>query len=310
LNKMVDSEIKAYIFGIILASDISKNSISIDIKNRKFFKLISKELLNFLPIKIEKSKKYINLIFQSKELLKVVSKFEINKIEPSLINHLVRGIVDKSGKISFVKVKFSSRESILNQIEEFYSIPAKRKRDTLTYKSELALDFLSKLYDSADIYLNKNYKKYMELSNFVSSKVEFKYTKLSNEAIAPFKSRASDSGYDLTLLKKAKTIGEVELYSTGIKVEPSYGYYFDLVPRSSIIKSGYILANSIGIIDRTYRGEIFVPLIKIDKNAKDLELPNRVVQLIPRSIIHTNFKESNELNETERCSKGFGSSGK
>ena len=138
--------------------------------------------------------------------------------------------------------------------------------------------------------------------------IHFKKTRC--DAVAPFKKIKSDSGYDLTVLQRIKTIGNVELYDTGIAVKPPSGYYFDLVPRSSIIKSGYILANSVGIIDADYRGSIKVPLIKIDDTKPNLETPIRLVQLIPRKIEHFEVLEVQELDDTVRGSNGFGSSGK
>lgn len=137
-----------------------------------------------------------------------------------------------------------------------------------------------------------------------------KCLKTRDDAVLPNKSNVNDSGFDLTLLKKYKDIGKVTLYHTGIKVRPPYGFYFDLVPRSSIIKSGYILANSVGIIDQEYRGEIFVPLIKIDPDAADLELPCRLVQLIPRKFYNMNVEEVSTLDITVRNEGGFGSTGK
>jgi dUTP pyrophosphatase len=135
----------------------------------------------------------------------------------------------------------------------------------------------------------------------------FKFSKSLKEAVPPSKTRASDSGYDLVILKKIKTVGEVEFYDTGIKIRPIFGYYFNLVPRSSITKTGYMLANSIGIIDRTYHGSVIVPLIKIDKNSPDIQLPAKIVQIIPASIIHVEFNEVNTFEETQRAEGGFGS---
>lgn len=136
------------------------------------------------------------------------------------------------------------------------------------------------------------------------------YSKDSKEAVTPSKSNPSDSGYDLTLIRKKKNYGKVELYDTGIKIQPPQGYYFDMVPRSSIMKSGYILANSVGIIDQSYRGNIMVPLIKIDDKQPDLVLPCRLIQLIPRKFIHFDMIEvdESELTKTIRGTGGFGSS--
>jgi dUTP pyrophosphatase len=129
-------------------------------------------------------------------------------------------------------------------------------------------------------------------------------------AVAPSKRAASDSGFDLTLIDRWKTHGAIEFFRTGIRVQPAFGWYFDLVPRSSISKSGYMLANSVGIIDRGYTGEIFVPLVKVDPNAPDLELPNRLVQIIPRQIIAAELVEVTEFEDTVRGDGAFGSSGK
>lgn len=135
----------------------------------------------------------------------------------------------------------------------------------------------------------------------------FRYTLIDSSAIPPTRARHSDSGYDVTVISKAKTFGNVTLYGTGIKVQPPNGFYFDLVPRSSIIKSGYIQANSVGIIDQSYTGEIMVPLIKIDPDAPDLELPAKIAQLVPRRWHGlTPVKRETEL-KTMRGDGGFGS---
>ena len=129
------------------------------------------------------------------------------------------------------------------------------------------------------------------------------------EAVPPRKQHASDSGFDLTLIAEGHRHSMVQFYRTGIKVQPAYGWYFDLVPRSSILKTGYMLANSIGVIDRTYVGEVLVPLIKVDPAAPILVLPARVVQMIPRPIVHVELHEVSSLDDSKRGSGGFGSTG-
>ena len=135
----------------------------------------------------------------------------------------------------------------------------------------------------------------------------FRYTLTNSSAITPTRARHSDSGYDVTVISKVKTFGKVTLYGTGIKVQPPNGFYFDLVPRSSIIKSGYIQANSVGIIDQSYTGEIMVPLIKIDPDAPDLELPAKIAQLVPRRWHGLRPVEDESEMETMRGDGGFGS---
>ena len=138
----------------------------------------------------------------------------------------------------------------------------------------------------------------------------FQYVLFRDGAVAPTKNNDSDSGFDVTLLGVEKNVNKnVILCRTGLKVKPPEGYYFDLVPRSSIIKTGYMLANNIGIIDADYRGEILVPLIKVDDTMNDIEFPIRLAQLVPRKIHEMNGVEVSNLDKTERSDKGFGSSG-
>lgn len=135
-------------------------------------------------------------------------------------------------------------------------------------------------------------------------------TKLSEKAVMPFKARASDAGYDLTAISLRNQEDEVFYFGTGIAVQPPFGYYMDVVPRSSIAKSGYALANSVGIIDPTYSGEIVIALRRVVPDATPIDLPSRIAQMIPRQIIHLDLIEAKEASATVRGSGGFGSSGK
>ncbi len=133
--------------------------------------------------------------------------------------------------------------------------------------------------------------------------------KIEPNAVIPYKARVSDSGYDLTLIAERKKMGSVRLLGTGLIVQPPDGYYFDVVARSSIIKTGHMIANNVGVIDRAYRGELMVPVIKVDPNAPELELPIRLAQLIPRPIAHFSVEVVSNLTYTARGSGGFGSTG-
>lgn len=143
----------------------------------------------------------------------------------------------------------------------------------------------------------------------VSGHVFCKIKLTESNSVIPFKPRESDVGYDLTLIKKHKELSKVcTLYDTGVQVEVPHGYYCEVVPRSSIIKTGHMMANSIGIIDRSYRGNIYIAIMKIDPDAMELELPFRGFQLILRPQVHGVFVQS-DVNDTYRGNDGFGSSG-
>jgi dUTP pyrophosphatase len=183
-----------------------------------------------------------------------------------------------------------------------------------------ALDLLGNLYEHApegdfDV---RNFSLYYAWCRFYvsvfphnSNGDHFQWCKTREDAVAPSKARVSDSGFDLTIIDVVKSFhNKTTLYTTGIKVKPSFGWYLDVVPRSSIIKTGYMLANNVGIIDRAYTGEIMIALIKVDESAPDLELPCRIAQMIPRRIAHVNFEQVDDIEQTLRNEGGFGSTGK
>ena len=130
---------------------------------------------------------------------------------------------------------------------------------------------------------------------------------LEENAVLPSKVHETDTGYDVTLIRHIKYENGVDFYSTGIRVAPPEGFYFELVPRSSLSKLNYSLANSIGIIDFTYRGEIIVALRKMNDSVPDLELPCRCCQLILRKRYSTQFEVVQTLDDTVRGDGGFGS---
>lgn len=134
--------------------------------------------------------------------------------------------------------------------------------------------------------------------------------KTRSDAILPSKAHPSDSGFDLTLLEKAKDLSDgVALYHTGIKATiAEAGWDLKIYPRSSISKTGYMLANSIGVVDSSYRGEIFVALRKIDPLAEPLTFPVKLVQLVPERVPDVQVVEAS-LDQTDRGAGGFGSTG-
>ena len=137
--------------------------------------------------------------------------------------------------------------------------------------------------------------------------MSFKFQKVNPNALGPHKTYDSDSGFDLCLIEHIKTEMGVSWYDTGIAVQPPDGYYFEVHGRSSIAKSGYMLANNVGIIDNSYRGTIKVALLKVNANAPELTLPCRIVQIIPRRLVHLHPEECASLDDTTRGTGGFGS---
>jgi deoxyuridine 5'-triphosphate nucleotidohydrolase len=206
-----------------------------------------------------------------------------------------RHIINKAGDLSVITVgEYTERPALVSTV---HSIDSKWLKSV--YKGANAIDYLLDNDKPLD-YIEEVYM------STKGSFLDFKYTLTDVLGIPPHKARPSDSGFDLVLIGIRKHIGKVVMYGTGVSVQPPSGYYFDLVPRSSMIKTGYMLANNVGIIDQAYTGEIMVPLIKIDPDAPDIELPSKLVQLIPRRWF--GFRPvCAELEPTSRDRGGFGS---
>lgn len=145
------------------------------------------------------------------------------------------------------------------------------------------------------------------MSCIYDEKCNFKCMIRDPAAVVPKRAHVTDAGFDLTVIKALKKVGDTTFYDTGIAVVPDDGFYCKIYPRSSISKTGYIMANSTGIIDCDYRGNLIIALTKIDKYAPDLELPCRIAQLIPEKMIYGSMQVVDELDKTQRGEGGFGS---
>lgn len=141
------------------------------------------------------------------------------------------------------------------------------------------------------------------------NRLKFKYVLDDPEAVPPHRAHPTDSGLDLYLIKKIKEENGVAYYTTGVRVQPPPGYYFELVGRSSISKTGYMLANNIGIIDEDYRGCIIAALVKVGSAHAhgELTLPAKIVQIIPKQRIDMEAEAVETLDDTVRGEGGFGS---
>lgn len=119
-----------------------------------------------------------------------------------------------------------------------------------------------------------------------------------------------DSGYDLYNMKNII----VPPHSTvkiglGIACSPDIhsGYY--LYPRSSISKTSFRLANSVGIIDVGYRGEICAMIDNISGFDQEIKQGDRLFQLCSPDLTTLYISIVDELDETQRGTSGFGSTG-
>lgn len=101
-------------------------------------------------------------------------------------------------------------------------------------------------------------------------------------------------------------------YENGNRIEKSESCHFWLAPRSSISKSGVRQANSIGVIDRSYRG-VLMGAVLANVTQTTIEAGTRLFQILAPDmgyIAKVVLKSLAELDETNRGEGGFGSTGK
>ena len=217
----------------------------------------------------------------------------MNIIENNIDNSIgfIRALFEHYGFISCFNnlYSFISHEDkkLLEIIKKIINIPCFIEKGenlyTLKYLDVNNIDFLGKLYNNIEnnYYDEHFYNNFTNLLNCTISIPVIKVLKTSDNAIIPSKTRMSDAGYDLTIISIYKSFSsKTKLYDTGIKLDIPNGYYVEIVPRSSISKSGYILSNNIGIIDQGYKGNLYVALTKIDDEMRDLTLPVKCCQLL------------------------------
>jgi dUTP pyrophosphatase len=138
---------------------------------------------------------------------------------------------------------------------------------------------------------------------------QIKFLKLDENAQLPKKNKATDACYDVVATSK-KDYGDGRIgYGLGFALELPKGTQLDCRARSSIHKTGLVLANCIGTIDEDYRGELMAVFYHVIKSLPPYEVGDRILQIQLVNRENVNFELVESLSETERGSAGFGSSG-
>ncbi len=142
-------------------------------------------------------------------------------------------------------------------------------------------------------------------------KVNFK--KLVPTAQKPKFGKPGDAGADL-VATSIKWRGDAQIvYGTGIAVEIPEGMVGLVFPRSSVRDKNLSMANSVGVIDSGYRGEIMVTFNVTEGNGLDFTakyaVGDRIAQLVIMPVPLIQYTEVEELSETSRGTKGHGSTG-
>ncbi len=137
-----------------------------------------------------------------------------------------------------------------------------------------------------------------------------KVKKLSPDAVLPSYAHSWDAGLDMyaneTVTVEPGKIGKIK---SGIQVEipdEYVGLFWD--------KSGLSMNHGIkviaGVLDSGYRGEIVFGVLNLSDKSYTFEKGHKVLQMLVQKVKHVDIEEVEELSDSDRGEKGFGSTGK
>ena len=141
--------------------------------------------------------------------------------------------------------------------------------------------------------------------------IELPIRRLRDDAVLPERAYSGDAGLDLAACERHELgPGERALVGTGLAVAIPAGHAGFVQPRSGLAaKHGLTVVNSPGLVDSGYRGEIRVVLLNTDARAPFVVEPGmRIAQLVVLPVPELDPVEVDELPESERGVRGFGSS--
>lgn len=143
----------------------------------------------------------------------------------------------------------------------------------------------------------------------MSSKIQIK--RLRDTAVIPTRGSEKAAGYDLYATANYEIAPHSTIkVGTGISIALPDNSFGAIFARSGLAtKKGLRPANCVGVCDSDYRGEYIVPLHNDTDEMMSIEAGERIAQLIVMPFIPVEFEEVDELDETERGNKGFGSTG-
>ena len=137
--------------------------------------------------------------------------------------------------------------------------------------------------------------------------------RFSKDVALPKYETEGSSGLDLAANtdKQIKILpGKSEIIPTGLAVAIPKNFEIQIRPRSGLAAKNQIsVLNTPGTIDADYRGELKVILINLSDKVFVVEKGLRIAQMVLSPVIKAKLKEVTELENTERGSGGFGSTG-
>ena len=138
-----------------------------------------------------------------------------------------------------------------------------------------------------------------------------RFKKVHPDAVLPSYAHPSDAGMDLRSVDDLTLApGQRALVHTGLVMLLPPLYEAQVRPRSGLaLKNGVTDLNTPGTIDSGYRGEVGVILINLGQAAFDVRKGDKIAQMVIAPVTQPNIEETDVVDETDRGSGGFGSTG-
>ena len=139
-----------------------------------------------------------------------------------------------------------------------------------------------------------------------SVKIGFK--RINTGAQIPTRATSGSAGYDCYLPETINPIdaGQIRIVKLGFALEIPEGYCVRIVPRSGLASKGLLVANSPGLLDSDFKGEIGVILWSVG-GIFPLNKGDRICQMTVEKVPESEFVVIDELSESTRGEGGFGS---
>ena len=145
--------------------------------------------------------------------------------------------------------------------------------------------------------------------------MKVKFVKLNPNAHVPTQGSSLAAGFDLyACIDEDIVIApfSTEKVGTGLAIQPPAGYFGAIFARSGLAtKQSLRPANCVGVCDEDYTGEYIVALHNDSHVVRKIKNGDRIAQLVFMPYLaNLDFEEAENLDQTERGSGGFGSTGK
>lgn len=195
------------------------------------------------------------------------------------------------------------RETILEMVEENVHVPTEQRLKML----EAAM--LQKNLDTMRMSIALN-----AMDERMRGPVRVRFKLLSEHARVPTYAKPGDAGADLYIARlpdegestQVLFPNHTMLAWSDVAIELPEGYEAQVRPRSSTNKRGLLIG--IGTVDSGYRGSIGLTITNVSPYAQDVNVGDKLAQLVIHQVPRVEFERVDELSSSERGTGGFGSS--